>query len=895
MKSRQVPTATGCALLLAGALGAGFVSSAQHEDAAAKTAGRIVVDYPAQDSVFPPEFPPPQFEWRDGSAATRWRVEVEFADGAKPLVFQARGERMEIGEIDPAVVSGTNAPPKLTPEQAVGHTWRPDAVAWQAIKSHSVARAVRVQFQGFVGNGGQPVSKGSVEIHTSADAVGAPVFYRDVPLMPTETEQGVIKPLAASAIPRIAWRVRDLSSTRSRVVLTGMPTCANCHSFTSDGKTLGMDLDGPQNDKGLYTLAAVRPRMEIRNQDMIEWRSVRGKLASPIRVGFMSQVSPDGRYVVTTINPVEAGVAPYAGMHNSSGYYTANFADYRFLQVFYLTRGVLAWYNRDSGRLEPLPGASDPRYVQVSAFWTPDGKSLIFERAAERDPYPEGAPVAKFAGSPDETRIQYDLYRIPFNEGRGGTAEPIAGASQNGMSNSFPKVSPDGKWIVFVKARNGQLMRPDGELWIIPAEGGVARRLRSNAPPMNSWHSWSPNSRWLVFSSKRRSPYTQMFLTHIDAEGNDSPAILVENSTAANRAVNLPEFVNMPAEGLQQIDVPAVEFYRVVDAASELAKKGKTAEAVAAFERALRMDPDDARTRVQLGVELVRLGRNDEARAEFERGRTLDPRNADAYANLGSLAAGAGQMPEAIAEFERALKLAPGLTLAQSGMCGALALAGGRAREALPYCEAALEKGPQDAETHSNMAIGLSEMGRLDEAIAHFETAARLLATNAAIQTNLAAALAQSGRLDEAAAHFRKALELEPSDPSPRYSLGQIALMQGRPAEALAEWRRLLQAQPGHLPALVQSALLMAVGPDASLRDGVMALEFSQRAVKVSGGEDARAFYALAASYGANGRARDGLQAARDGLAVAVRRGDSGAAEALRRLIAQFEAGQQRR
>jgi hypothetical protein len=63
---------------------------------------------------------------------------------------------------------------------------------------------------------------------------------------------------------------------------------------------------------------------------------------------------------------------------------------------------------------------------------------------------------------------------------------------------------------------------------------------------MNSWHSFSPNGRWLVFSSKARSPYTQMYLTHIDADGNDSPAILIDNTTAANRAVNIPEFANTP-------------------------------------------------------------------------------------------------------------------------------------------------------------------------------------------------------------------------------------------------------------------------------------------------------------------------------------------------------------
>jgi Tol biopolymer transport system component len=49
---------------------------------------------------------------------------------------------------------------------------------------------------------------------------------------------------------------------------------------------------------------------------------------------------------------------------------------------------------------------------------------------------------------------------------------------------------------------------PDSELFIIPAEGGEARRLRANTPRMNSWHSWSSNGRWLVFSSKANTAYT---------------------------------------------------------------------------------------------------------------------------------------------------------------------------------------------------------------------------------------------------------------------------------------------------------------------------------------------------------------------------------------------------
>jgi len=85
-------------------------------------------------------------------------------------------------------------------------------------------------------------------------------------------------------------------------------------------------------------------------------------------------------------------------------------------------------------------------------------------------PYPVGEKKALRANDPNETPIQYNLYRVPFNDGRGGTPEPIAGASNNGMSNNFPKVSPDGRWIVFVQCHNGQLMRPDSQLYIVPFE-----------------------------------------------------------------------------------------------------------------------------------------------------------------------------------------------------------------------------------------------------------------------------------------------------------------------------------------------------------------------------------------------------------------------------------------
>ena len=589
----------------------------------------ITVDYPEEGSIFPPEITPPTFLWRDASnSASVWTIAVAFTDGSAGIQVKSAGERLRIGEIDPRCISASNELPKLTPQQAAARTWVPDAAAWEAIKRHSTEHPATITITGFQDEHlDHPVSRGAVVIQTSMDPVGAPIFYRDVPLIPSELEEGVIKPLAQGDLPLLSWRLRNIAEPRSRLLLTGLHTCANCHSFSRDGKTLGMDLDGPANDKGLYVLTSIKPEMVVRNQDVISWSSLRDETVSPSRIGFMSQVSPDGKYVLTMLRGLEKKLA--------DSYYVVNFKDYRFLQVFYPTRGILAWYNRATGRRQTLPGADDPRYVQTNAVWSPDGKYVVFARAEARDPYPKGQKLAERANSPEETQIQYDLYRIPFNDGKGGQPVPIAGASHDGMSNSFPKVSPDGRWIIFVKCRNAQLMRPDSQLYIVPAEGGVARRMRCNTPLMNSWHSFSPNGHWLVFSSKSRSPYTQMYLTHLNAEGNDSPAILIDNSTAANRAVNIPEFVNIPPDGMMKIDVPAAESYRLFDVASDLTAKGQLEAAIAAWKKVLELDPRNAKAQNNLGNALMWQGKLVEGTAHLQKAREIDPGFSEAQSDFG--------------------------------------------------------------------------------------------------------------------------------------------------------------------------------------------------------------------------------------------------------------------
>jgi Flp pilus assembly protein TadD len=753
----------------------------------------ITIDYPVDGSVFPPEITPPTFLWHDAEPSTVvWGIEIEFAKG-KPIRTQSSGGRLKVGPIDPEAVAASNKPPEIAPALAESHTWVPDATTWDEIKKRSVQAPATITVTGYSDAARKhAVSKGQFRITTSSDPVGAPIFYRDVPLMPNLNDKGVIKPLPANAVKLIKWRLRFLNEPEGKVVMENPATCANCHSFSLDGKTLGLDVDGPQNDRGLYALIPVARQTAIRNQDVIQWPTVRDPKVERLRAAFMSQVSPDGRFVLTTIDDSEASKRT-GGQTLEDKYYNANFLDYRFLQVFYPTRGVLAWYDRERKKLTPLPGASDPRYVQTDGVWSPDGKWVVFARAEAKSPYPPGAPQATYANDPNETQIRYELYRVPFNDGKGGTPEKIAGASGNGMSNNFPKVSPDGKWIVFVQCRNAQLMRPDSKLYIVPFAGGEARLMKCNTSLMNSWHTFSPNGRWMAFSSKSRSPYTQMYLTHIDDHGNDSPAILVDNSTAANRAVNLPEFVNIGPGGLEHIDAPATEFYRLFNASIELMQKGSYEEAVAVWRKALEINTDDSRAHFNLAHCLNQTGHLDEAIVEYRKAIELEPGNASLYANLGLALATQGKMDEALEAYRKSVELNPANAEVQADL-GVALFQQGQGGDGLDHLRKAVELDSDNAEVCSKAGNVLAKIGRVDEGLPLLERAVAINPSSVEYQFNLAYVLGKSARFADAVPHMEKAVELSGGkDWRSLAMLGGAYYRAGRPADAVQVTRRALE------------------------------------------------------------------------------------------------------
>ena len=309
------------------------------------------------------------------------------------------------------------------------------------------------------------------------------------------------------------------------------------------------------------------------------------------------------------------------------------------------------------------------------------------------------------------------------------------------MSNNFPKVSPDGKWIIFVQCKNGLLMRPDSKLYIVPFEGGEARPLESNLARMNSWHTFNPNGHWLAFSSKSPSLYTHLYLTHIDDQGHASPPVVVENATASNRAVNIPEFLNLGSEGLDRIDTPAIDFYREFDLAQQLQDAHKYADAVPAWKVAADKDPTDARPWNNMGVALAASGKTSDAVAAYEKSLAMNNDSSQTHNNLGSALAESGRNDEAMAQIQKAIELDPDNGAAHINLGHLLEVTGHR-QEAIEQLKLGIQIAPKNADGHNIYGVILAREGKMDEAIAELQQAVTLAPGSAECHYNLGRAYA---------------------------------------------------------------------------------------------------------------------------------------------------------
>jgi Flp pilus assembly protein TadD len=315
---------------------------------------------------------------------------------------------------------------------------------------------------------------------------------------------------------------------------------------------------------------------------------------------------------------------------------------------------------------------------------------------------------------------------------------------------------------VFVQNRTGLLMRPDSRLYMVPFEGGKARLMNCNTPRMNSWHTFSPNGRWLAFSSKGRSPYTQLMLTHIDENGNDSPAIMVENTTVANRAVNIPEFVNIPQGGMEKIDPQATEFYGLFNQAYDFIEDKQYPQAIEALRGAIQRDPSDPLAHYGLATALSANGQEREALNEYRRACELNPKSWAWLDHLAVSLADNGDTDEAIATWKKSLELKPNEPGTETDL-GTVLFESGKTQEGLEHLQRAVAIAPQFPDGHNHLGLALAEVGQPDAAIDQLQRAIELLPTSVEYQFNLGHVLISHGDFGAAVAPLEKSVELSES------------------------------------------------------------------------------------------------------------------------------------
>lgn len=201
----------------------------------------------------------------------------------------------------------------------------------------------------------------------------------------------------------------------------------------------------------------------------------------------------------------------------------------------------LVVYDTENNEMSPVAETDTIRYLETFPEWSPDGLFLYYCRARQN------------AGSSGSDGIKYDLVRKSFDRDSFlfGKAEVVFDACAIGKSVSFPRVSPDGKYLVFTLHNNGNfsIWHREADLYLLNIQTGQAVRMSVNSEFTESYHSWSSNGKWLVFSSKRDDgltarPYIAWFGS---ADSVGKPFVLPQKDPALYshliKTFNRPEFV----------------------------------------------------------------------------------------------------------------------------------------------------------------------------------------------------------------------------------------------------------------------------------------------------------------------------------------------------------------
>ncbi|MCI6830245.1 MAG: hypothetical protein MR924_13500 [Prevotella sp.] len=222
----------------------------------------------------------------------------------------------------------------------------------------------------------------------------------------------------------------------------------------------------------------------------------------------------------------------------------------------------LVLYDTKENKVITDPRFNGEEFMETFPSWSPDGKWLYFSSAASKK-------------MPDERKdLHYDILRVEFDikSGKmGENVDTVYNAKTQGGSASFPRISPDGKYLLYTLAEYGTfpIWHNEADLRMMRLDTGenVDISVWNDKENTESYHSWSKNGRWVMFSSRRLDGrYTRLFIACLDKNGKPcKPFLLPQKDPRQNtlrlKSYNIPEFM----DGRVEMPDNTVELFKCED------------------------------------------------------------------------------------------------------------------------------------------------------------------------------------------------------------------------------------------------------------------------------------------------------------------------------------------
>lgn len=301
----------------------------------------------------------------------------------------------------------------------------------------------------------------------------------------------------------------------------GSRNCVNCHSYRN----------GDPDHLMFHSRASFPGTMVIQGSEI---EKLNTKTDSTISALVYPYWHPSGRYIAFGVN------STFQTFYSKSRDKIEVFDKASDVVVYDVKNHEIAW----------SPLTKSERSLETFPAFSPDGRSLYFCSAEADDSIPFTIE-----------KVKYSLVRIGFNPqdmSFGTTVDTLYNARTGGRSVSLPRVSPDGKWLVFVLHKFGtfSIWHKDADLYAVNLSSGKVYPLTAaNSNDVESYHSWSRNSHWMVFSSRRDDGlFTRPYFTYIDDQGQaHKPFMLPQRNPRQYYerlmySYNIPELMTGPVK-----------------------------------------------------------------------------------------------------------------------------------------------------------------------------------------------------------------------------------------------------------------------------------------------------------------------------------------------------------